>query len=82
MEQVTVKLGPEEWKLIAGLRDIPESPLRSLTFEMMAALVDFVREPRCPELQADGAPCTSATADCDQCAKVRALLYTLRAGMA
>ena len=82
MEQVSVSLSGEEWKVVSGLRDIPESPLRKLMYEMMLALVEYVREPKCPEMQADGVPCTSATADCEQCVKVRELLSTLRHGVA
>ncbi len=82
MEDVSVKLSPEEWRLIAGLRDIPPSPLRDLMSEMMSALVDYVREPKCAEMQADGVPCASPTADCEQCVKVRGLLTTLRQGVA
>jgi hypothetical protein len=80
-ETVRVKLDPEEWKLIAGLRDIPPSPLRHLMHEMMISLVDYVREPKCPELQADGVPCEAPNADCEQCMKVKELLFTLRRGM-
>ncbi|MGD1146320.1 MAG: hypothetical protein ABR961_00040 [Thermoanaerobaculaceae bacterium] len=82
MEDVSVKLTPEEWSLISGLRDIPPSPLRDLMHEMMTALVDYVREPRCAEMQADGVPCSSPTADCEQCLKVQQLLKTLRQGVA
>ena len=82
MEDVKVMLSPEEWKLIAGLRDIPASPLRDLMGEMMSALVEYVREPRCAEMQADGVPCASAEADCEQCVKVRGLLTTLKRGVA
>jgi hypothetical protein len=84
MEQETVKvrLNPDEWKLIAGLRDIPPSPLLELTHELMMALIDYVRDPHCPELQADGAPCETPAADCEECRKVKELLFTLRSGMA
>jgi len=82
MENVSVKLTPEEWNLISGLRDIPPSPLRDLMHEMMTALVDYVREPKCAEMQADGVPCASPAADCEQCLKVQDLLKTLRHGVA
>lgn len=84
MEQdtVRVRLNPDEWTLVSGLRDIPPSPLRDLVNELMLALVDYVREPRCPELQADGVPCESAAADCEECRKVKVLLATLRHGVA
>ena len=79
---VSVKLDPEEWRLVAGLRDIPASPLRELMHELMMSLVEYVREPRCAELQADGVPCESPAADCEQCLKVKELLHTLRRGVA
>ncbi len=82
MEQVSVTLSGDEWKVISGLRDIPESPLRAMAYEMMVALVEYAREPKCAELQADGVPCTSAAADCEQCVKVRELLGALRHGLA
>jgi hypothetical protein len=81
MEHVSVELTPEEWELISGLRDIPPSPLRDVMNEMMTALVDYVREPKCAEMQADGVPCSSPTADCEQCLKVQTLLTTLRHGL-
>jgi hypothetical protein len=80
-ELVNVKLNPEEWKLVAGLRDIPSSPLRDLMQEMIVALVDYVREPRCAEIQANGVPCETPAADCEQCLKVKELLFTLRRGI-
>ncbi len=82
MEQVSVKLSSEEWKLVSSLRDIPPSPLRDLMGEMVTALLEYVREPKCAEMQADGVPCASPTADCEQCQKVRQLLVTLRQGIA
>jgi len=81
MEHVSVKLSSDEWDLISGLREIPPSPLRDLMKEMMTALVEYVREPKCAEMQADGVPCASPTADCEQCEKVHQLLMTLRHGM-
>ena len=81
-ELVNVKLNPEEWKLVAGLRDSPSSPLRDLMQEMIVALVDYVREPRCAEIQADGVPCETPAADCEQCLRVKELLFTLRRGIA
>ena len=81
MEHVSVELTPEEWELISGLRDIPPSPLRDVMNEMMTALVDYVREPKCAEMQADGVPCSSPTADCEQCLKAQTLLTTLRHGL-
>ncbi len=79
--RISVKLDPEEWKLVSGLRDIPPSPLRDLMHQLMVSLVDYVREPKCAELQADGAPCDNPAADCEQCVRVKDLLFTLRRGV-
>ncbi len=81
-EAVTVRLNSEEWRMVSCLRDIPPSPLRELMHDLLLALIDYVREPRCPEIQADGVPCDSAEADCEQCVKVKGLLMTLRHGAA
>ncbi len=72
------ELLPEERRLVLALRAIPESPLRDRLRTLLAELVDFVAEPCCAELQADGAPCTSAQAACDQCRKLLELLEGLR----
>ena len=72
------ELRPEERKLVLALRSIPESPLRARLLALVGELCDFVAEPCCAELQADGAPCTSAQAACDQCRKLTELLEGLR----
>jgi hypothetical protein len=71
-------LRPEEQKLVMALRAIPPSPLRDRLTAFVSELVDFVAAPSCAEMQADGAPCTSAQASCDECRKVTALLDGLR----
>jgi hypothetical protein len=76
--EVTVKLDRGEWKLISALRDVPASPLRDLMQAMIAELTEYVKEPGCAEMQADGVPCASPSADCEQCQKVRSLLESLR----
>jgi hypothetical protein len=72
------ELRPEERKLVLALRTIPPSPLRDRLYALVGELADFVAEPCCAELQADGAPCTSAQASCDQCRKLLELLEGLR----
>jgi hypothetical protein len=74
----TDELRPEERELVAALRAIPPSPLRDRLAQLVSELVAFVAAPACAELQADGAPCTSAQASCDECRKVTALLEGLR----
>ena len=69
---------PEERRLVLALRAIPESPLRERLLALLGELVDFVAAPCCAEAQADGAPCSSAQAACDQCRKLVELLEGLR----
>jgi hypothetical protein len=73
-----VPLQPEELRLVMALRSIPPSPLRDRLSAFVSELADFVAAPSCAEMQADGAPCTSAQASCDECRKVTALLDGLR----
>ena len=73
-DPITLTVSPEEYRLITTLRGMPESPLRDRVQRLLADLVAFARNPRCPELQADGAPCANPAADCDQCKVVLAML--------
>ena len=57
-----VALSEDERRLVLALREIPESPLRDLYTRLVSELTDFVSSPSCAEMQADGAPCTSASA--------------------
>jgi hypothetical protein len=72
------ELRPEERKILLVLRGIPASPLRDRLLALLGELADFVAAPCCAELPADGAPCTSAQAACDQCRKLLELLEGLR----
>jgi hypothetical protein len=74
---VQMRLTRDERRIVAALRDIPPSPLRDLAQEVISRLVEFVREPRCAELQADGAPCDRSEADCEQCLKLRSIVESL-----
>jgi hypothetical protein len=71
-------LSPEERRLVLALREVPESPLRDLYTTLVRELTDYVSNPACAEMQADGAPCTSTEASCDQCRKLESLLEGLR----
>jgi hypothetical protein len=71
-------LTPEERRIVLALREIPASPLRDLYVTLVAELTDFAASPTCADMQADGAPCTSADASCDQCQKLESLLEGLR----
>ncbi len=72
------RLRPEERRLVDTLRSIPESPLRQRLLALLSELLDFVAQPGCTEMQADGAPCSSAQAACDECHKLTRLLDGLR----
>ena len=78
MSEVMETLTPEERRIVLALREIPPSPLRELYATLVAELTDFAAHPTCGEMQADGAPCTSAEASCDQCQKLGSLLEGLR----
>ena len=41
-------------------------------------LADFVAEPSCAEMQADGAPCPTPDTSCDECRKLTTILEGLR----
>jgi hypothetical protein len=71
-------LRPEERRLVEALRAIPPSALRDRFSLLLSELADFVAAPGCAESQADGAPCNSVQASCDECRKVTDLLEGLR----
>jgi hypothetical protein len=71
-------LDDEEWRLIRSLREIPPSPLRDATSRVIEALVAFAADPGCPELQADGVPCTDVEMACDRCRRALSLLDDMR----
>jgi hypothetical protein len=71
-------LEAEEWRLVCALREVPPSPLRDELLLAVRALVAFAAEPGCPELQADGVPCTDVHQACDRCRKVLGVLELVR----
>ena len=71
-------LSPEEQKLLRALREIPPSRLRDLMTTLVSELADFVAEPSCAEMQADGAPCPACDVSCDECRKLTIILEGLR----
>ncbi|HTS01155.1 MAG TPA: hypothetical protein VMN04_01410 [Thermoanaerobaculia bacterium] len=71
-------LSPDETKLLLALRAIPPSRLRDLMTSLVSELADFVAEPSCAEMQADGAPCPSPDVACDECRKITSILEGLR----
>jgi hypothetical protein len=73
-----VVLSAEERKLLMTLRDIPASRLRDLMTTLVGELCDFVAAPGCAEMQADGVPCPTSDAACDECRKLTTILEGLR----
>lgn len=71
-------LTAEEARLVGALRALPESRLRELMTTLVSELADFVAQPSCPELQADGAPCPSSDSACDECRRLSSILEGLR----
>jgi hypothetical protein len=76
--ETLLPLGPEEQKLLLALRGIPPSRLRDLMTTLIVELADFVAEPGCAEMQADGAPCPASDTSCDDCRKLTTILEGLR----
>jgi hypothetical protein len=76
-ERFSVTLTAEEYLIIRTLREMPESQARTRVLRLMDELVEFARNPRCPELQADGAPCAQAHGDCDTCQVVARMIDVL-----
>ena len=74
-------LTDQEWRIVAGLREVPLGRPREQLLAFLAELTDFVREPRCSQVQADGVPCGAVQADCEECLHVEEMLRSLREGM-
>jgi hypothetical protein len=77
-EKISVALSPAEWSLISELRAVPSSVLKEKALQLFAAVVDFARDPRCSDVQADGVPCDTPSASCEQCLHVDGMLDALR----
>lgn len=76
---IPVSLTPTEYRLLTGLREVPESSLKTRVKALVEALLWMAREPRCAGNQADGVPCASVHASCEQCLQVTRMLDGLEA---
>jgi hypothetical protein len=76
--EALLPLSREEQKLLLALREVPPSRLRDVMTELVSELADFVSSPSCAEMQADGAPCPTTEASCDECRKLTSVLEGLR----
>lgn len=66
-KRLSIPLTTPEHDLIRGLRDIPDSPLKSRILAAMNDLVRLGQEPCCTDAQADGVPCGCGQSQCDAC---------------
>jgi hypothetical protein len=76
---IAASLTPSEYRLVQSLREAPECSLKNRVNALVEALVSMAKEPRCAEQQADGVPCASVHANCDQCVQVTRMLEGLEA---
>jgi hypothetical protein len=72
-------LDSDERRLIWALRELPPGELRESFVSLIADMAHAIVEPHCAEMQADGVPCASASAQCERCLRVAPLLDRLRA---
>ena len=79
MRETTVPatLTAEEWELISTLRAMPPSPLKTRVASLISELIEFIRDPRCAEMQGDGVPCDNVSTACEQCAHVAEMLDSM-----
>jgi hypothetical protein len=71
---VVTPLTDDEWEMIGLLRDVPDGPLHLQLMALVRQLAAFVASPGCPRSQADGVPCPTAQASCEECQRVDACL--------
>jgi len=74
-------LSPAESQIVLALRELPEGSLKRRLVSFLDELADLVRHPGCPEMQADGVPCVSATASCEECRQLAVRVDLLRAAL-
>ena len=73
----TAVLSPSEWRLIQGLRGLPESRLRERMGEVLEGLLFYVRNPRCEGMGVEGFPCGEPVSTCEECHQIWDLLETI-----
>jgi hypothetical protein len=71
-------LDDEEWRIVCAMRELPDSRLTDSFRALLRALADFVADPHCSEMQANGMPCADAHGACAACRKAASILTTLR----
>ena len=74
---ITAALSPSEWRLVQGLRGLPESRLRGRIIEVLESLLFYVRNPRCEGMGVEGFPCGEPKAPCEECHEIWDLLESI-----
>ena len=74
----SIMVDENELRILSSLREMPEGKLKELHESFLLELSNFLLEPKCAQVQADGYPCGSSSADCESCLKLEELLSTLR----
>lgn len=68
--------------LIQRLRDELPPEAQARFFREFEQLLTLAAEPRCAESQADGVPCGTVEAECEECGRALAWLSRMRAEIA
>jgi hypothetical protein len=76
MTQVTC--AADELALLERLRDVPAGSGRDALLALISDLLEFARDPRCAEAQADGVPCARVDGACEECLHATGILKALR----
>lgn len=71
-------LNDEEWRIICAMRELPDSRLSDSFRALLRALADFVEDPHCSDMQADGVPCADTHGACAECRRATSILAKLQ----
>ncbi len=73
------ELSAAEWKLIQGLRALPEEALQARMLGSVQELLFFFSNPRCQGMGVEGFPCGEPRSTCEECHEVWDMLDRLSA---
>ena len=73
------ELSAAEWKLIQGLRALPEEALQARMLGSVQELLFFFSNPRCQGMGVEGFPCGEPRSTCEECQEVWDMLDRLSA---
>lgn len=64
------QLSPAEWRLIQGLRTLPDPVLRERMQVSLGELLFFFQTPRCQGMGIEGFPCGDPRSSCEDCHQI------------